>query len=91
LTKHFWQSGFINIKPWAAIAHHIKNSLRLAPGEFEGEWENKLYPATEPEKAEPIKRWAKTLLIGHSLILLVSIAAGIVLSPVWFWCRFSLR
>jgi len=84
LAKHFWQTGFIHVKPWSPMVHQIKVCLRLARGQFEGEWENKLYPADEPEKVHPIKRWAKTLLVGHGLILLGSIAAGILLSPVWF-------
>lgn len=84
LTKHFWQYGFIHIKPWEVIAYHIKTARRLARGQMEGEWELKLYPASEPEKAEPIKRWAKTLLFGHALILLVSLTCGVLFSPVWF-------
>ena len=83
LTRHFWQFGFVHIKPWEVIAYHIKNARRLARGQFEGEWELKLYPADEPEKAAPIQRWAKTLLWGHALILAISVAGGVLLSPVW--------
>lgn len=83
LTKHFFQHGFIHIKPWESIAFHLKNTMRLARGRFEGEWENRLFPADELEKSAPIMRWAKTLLLGHTLILLSSIACGVLLSPIW--------
>jgi fatty acid desaturase len=81
LTRQFFQTGFVNP---LAMRHHIPNALRLARGDFQGEWENLLFPQSEPEKSAPIKRWAKTLLIGHAMILLISLALGGLFSPVWF-------
>lgn len=79
LTKNFFKYSFVSFgKPYM-----IFNSIRLAKGKFEGEWENKLFPADEPQKAEPIKRWARTLLIGHGVILLVSIIMAVIHTPVW--------
>jgi len=83
LTKNFFMYGFVHIKPWEAFAFHYKHHGRLARGQFMGEWEAKLFPADQPEKAEPIKRWAKTLIAGHALILLVSLLCAALLSPLW--------
>ncbi|HVF09939.1 MAG TPA: fatty acid desaturase [Abditibacteriaceae bacterium] len=82
LTKNFFQYGFVNTNP-LTIVSHIKSALRLMRGRFEGEWEKRLYPEDQPEKAKPVMRWARTLLIGHGLILIVSISFAVWLSPVW--------
>jgi fatty acid desaturase len=66
-----------------AMPGHVINAMRLARGRFEGEWETKLYPANQPEKAKPVMKWARILLIGHGLILVASVAGGVLLSPVW--------
>jgi len=82
LTINFFKYGFINPNN-LAMQGPIKGCLRLMKGRFEGEWETKLYPADQPEKAEPIKRWARTLLLSHAVVLVVSIIGAIFHSPVW--------
>jgi fatty acid desaturase len=84
LAKQFFKSGFIHLTPWGPISYYFKTAWRLAHGQLAGEWENRLYPENEQEKIEPVKTWARTLLAGHALILLMSIAGGVLLSPVWF-------
>jgi fatty acid desaturase len=60
------------------------HNWRIAHGRFEGEWENVLFPADQPEKAAPIIRWSRYVLIGHSLIYLLAVACGVLFNPVWF-------
>jgi fatty acid desaturase len=84
LTRHFFQFNIVHTKPWEAIASHVETARRLARGQFVGEWENRIYEEGGPEKIGPVRRWAKTLLIGHGMILAVSLALGVLLSPLWF-------
>jgi fatty acid desaturase len=58
---------------------YIRNAFRLSFGDFRGvwlsageQWEKTLYPETSPELKKPVISWARTLLIGHALILAVS-------------------
>lgn len=80
MVKHFFKTAFINFG-W--LPYTAKNALRLARGRFEGEWELKLFPEDEPEKRHGVMRWARTLLIGHALIIAVSLYAAWQFSPVW--------
>jgi fatty acid desaturase len=66
LSKNFFKWGFVNI--WG-IKGTIQNALRVARGQFGGEWELKLFLEGEPEKRRGPMRWAKFLLIGHAAIL----------------------
>ena len=60
----------------------IKNEVRQSRGILQGEWENTLFPASEPEKRRRLFMWGHILLIGHALIAVVSIALGWWLLPV---------
>jgi fatty acid desaturase len=79
LVRDFFVTGFINIK---GIYKAIKTTSRLARGKFEGEWEHTLFPADKPENSAPVIRWARILLIGHALIIAVSLYFGWWLLPV---------
>jgi fatty acid desaturase len=79
LVKDFFKTGFLHLR---GMEYPIKTTLRLARGKFEGEWEKILFPADKPELSKPIVRWARTLLVGHTLILLVSLYFGWYLVPV---------
>lgn len=83
LTKHFFQFGFIHIKPWEVVKFHINHHTRLARGAFVGPWEATIFPADQPEKALPTIRWARFLLAGHAFILVLSIALAIFVG--WYW------
>jgi fatty acid desaturase len=80
MVQHFFRSAFINYKApkWA-----VEESLRLARGGFKGEWETKLYPADEPEKAAAVMRWARLLLSGHTIVLVASLLLAWLVSPRW--------
>lgn len=73
MIRHFFETGFANPKHmiWA-----VKNSIRLAKGHFEGEWELTLYPEDAPEKRAVPVRWARTVLAGHAVIVVASILSG---------------
>jgi len=78
-VKDFIKSSFVN--PWG-ILWVVKNTLRMAQGKFQGDWELKLFPKDRPDKRRPVMNWAKTLLIGHGLILIVSICTKCWFLPV---------
>ena len=77
--KSFLQSALVN--PWG-FYNRWKGVIRLCKGQLEGEWENILFPASEPEKRQRLFGWARVLLIGHLLLTVVSLALGLWLIPV---------
>jgi fatty acid desaturase len=77
-------SGFFKsllVNPWG-FYQRVKGLIRLSRGRLEGEWENILFPATEPEQRQRLFTWARILLYGHALIAVVSLALGYWLIPV---------
>lgn len=76
--ESFWKSSFVN--PWGLI-DRVKGLIRLSRGILVGEWENHLFPAHEPEKRRRLFNWARLLLFGHLLIVLVCIPLGLTLIP----------
>ena len=79
LVRDFFLTGFVNPK---GMVNTIKTTIRLARGKFEGDWESTLFPADKPENARPVIRWARFLLLGHALIVLVSLSFGWWLLPI---------
>jgi fatty acid desaturase len=78
LVRHFFLYGFVNLlAPWQVL----KNTVRMACGRFEGQWELTLFPEGSPERKAPV-RWARTLLIGHALIIFVSACLHLWSVPV---------
>jgi fatty acid desaturase len=77
--QHFILTGFLNIR---GGVDQIKNIVRLARGRFEGEWEAVIFPESQPEKAVPVVRWARILLIGHLLVMVNAIVLNMWLLPV---------
>jgi fatty acid desaturase len=69
----FLKSAVIN--PWDFIAR-LKSFFRLSFGKLEGEWENALFPETEQELRRSLFNWARFHLIGHALIVIVSLYFG---------------
>lgn len=65
-----------------AIPYVIRNTWRTALGRFDGEWANTLFPADDPARSLPVRRWAWTLLIGHTVIVAVSLYFRLWLLPV---------
>ncbi len=79
MARQFFLTGFVNLRGGYDI---LKTTLRHAAGRFEGEWEDRLFPADQPGKARPVVRWARMLLAGHTCILAISLYFGWWLLPV---------
>jgi len=77
--ENFLKYSFIN--PWGLI-EHWKGLIRLSQGQLKGEWENALFPASEPAKRQRLFNWARLLLVGHLAIIVVSAALGSWLIPL---------
>lgn len=79
--KNFLLYGIV--APRAMFAA-VKNTWRLARGKFEGQWELMLFPESEPEKRREVIFWARRQLLGHAIIIVGSLCAGLYLSPAWW-------
>ena len=81
MVRDFFLNGFVNLRGfwWT-----LKYVVRIARGRFEGEWELKLFPASDPEGRKVPVRWARGLLLGHGLILVLSIVFKLWMIPVLF-------
>jgi fatty acid desaturase len=54
----------------------IPGTLRTAMGNLGGEWDTYLFTKRQPERRRAMHRWAATVLVGHTLVGVVSIASG---------------
>jgi fatty acid desaturase len=77
--KSFLKSAVVN--PWGFYGR-LKGVIRLSRGRLEGEWEHALFPASDPAKRQRLFNWARTLLVGHALLAVVSLSFGLWLLPV---------
>lgn len=77
--KSFLRSLIVN--PWD-FYFRLKLVLRLCFGKVEGRWEEILFPAGAVTHRSALFRWARIILIGHSLIVVVSLYFGLWLIPV---------
>ncbi len=77
--RDFLLTGIINIKGFAWMILPI---VRIAFGRFKGEWEQKLYPPEEIEKRQSAINWARTVLLGHLLIIAVAIYFRLWMLPI---------
>jgi fatty acid desaturase len=77
--KWFIQAAIVN--PWDLFGR-LKGLIRLSMGRLEGEWENYLFPESKPEARRELFNWARFQLLGHALILLVSLYFGLWMIPV---------
>lgn len=80
LAKHFRDSLIFN--PWAA-KWVVKNNLRLARGQFEGQWEHTILPESQPEKRARVMNWSRFLLVAHGAIHLLALLLAVAFHPVW--------
>ena len=69
------------VNPWDFYGR-LKGYVRLSFGRLEGEWENALFPESEVELRRNLFNWARIHLIGHALIVAVSLALGLWMVPV---------
>ncbi len=79
MIRHFFLRGFVHpLGAW----HTIKDTIRIARGRLRGPWELTLFPSSDPARRKPPIRWARTLLIGHGLILAGAAVTGLWMLPV---------
>ncbi len=60
----------------------LKNTIRLARGQLKGEWENALFPESEPARRRQLFNWARLVLAGQLTIVVVALVMGWWLLPV---------
>ena len=75
----FLKSAIVN--PWGLYGRY-KTTWRRARGKLEGEWELALFPESDPDKRRRLIRWDRFLLVGHALIVVVSLYFGLWMVPV---------
>jgi fatty acid desaturase len=69
------------ISPWLFVKR-MKEVARLSFGRLDGEWENHLFPASDPERRRRLFTWSRILLGGQLLLTVVSLYFGLWLLPV---------
>jgi fatty acid desaturase len=77
--KSFLRSALIN--PWD-FAYRFKMHLRLALGRTSGAWEESLFPPASGPLRRSVFNWARLALLGHVLVVAVSLYLGWWLLPV---------
>ena len=77
--KGYLKSAVVNLP---ALRDKPRAALRMSFGKLEGEWEKALFPESDPERRRQLFNWARTLVIGHTLLVAVSIYFGLWLIPV---------
>jgi fatty acid desaturase len=77
-------SGFLKsaiVNPWGFYARW-KLIIRLSFGKLEGPEETVMFPKSEVEKRRELFSWARIQLVGHALIVGVSLYFGLWLVPI---------
>lgn len=77
--ESFLKSAVVN--PWGLVGR-VKGVVRLSLGRLEGEWEQILFPASNPAQQRRLFNWARVLLLGHGLLVAVSLYFGLWMLPV---------
>lgn len=75
----FLKSAVIN--PWG-LYHSIRGYLRVSFGKIDGQWGNYLFPETDPAYRQTLFNQARYHLIGHALLVIVSLALGWWMLPI---------
>ena len=77
-------SGFLKsaiVNPWGFYARW-KLIIRLSFGKLEGPEETVMFPKSDMEKRRELFNWARIQLVGHALIVGVSLYFGLWLVPI---------
>jgi len=73
--------GFAIINP-RGLALRLKNVIRLSFGHIDNDWERALFPPADLDQRRALFRWARWLLLGHGLLVIVSLVMGWWLLPI---------
>ncbi len=60
----------------------LKRAIRLSLGRVEGDWENALFPSSDPKERRRLFNWSRVLLVGHALLVGISIWRGQWIVPI---------
>jgi len=60
----------------------VWTTIRIAFGRLHGEWENSLFPQSDPAGRRRLFNWARITLVGHALIIAFSAVTGMWLVAV---------
>jgi fatty acid desaturase len=60
----------------------LRKTVVHAMGRVEGEWEQHLFPPDKAQLRRALANWARTLLVGHTLLVSLSLYYGMWLLPV---------
>ena len=77
--RGFLKSALVN--PWGFYAR-LRGVIRLSFGRLEGDWENALFPESAIDLRRSLFNWARIQLVGHALIVGVSLYLGLWLVPI---------
>ena len=73
--------GFAFLNPMG-FYNRLKSVIRLSLGKIDGEWVNALFPPEHSSQRRALFNWARILLIGHGLIVVVSLLLGLWIIPI---------
>jgi fatty acid desaturase len=69
----FWGYLQTHVVNYLGLYYTLKNTINTARGVVVGEWSLSLFPENDPAKRRPLRNFARMLLLGHGLIIAVSI------------------
>ena len=78
MIGHCLKYGIVNPM---GIVNAVRDAWRRGSGKFESEWDKTLFPLAAKEKARPVIRWARFMLVGHAVITLGGLALAVWVSP----------
>ena len=73
--------GFAFINP-QGLYNRLVSVIRLSLGQVDGEWANQLFPPEDISRRRALFNWARILLVGHALIVAISLALGLWMIPI---------
>jgi fatty acid desaturase len=73
--------SFVIVNP-VGFYNRMKSVIRMSFGKIDGEWANQIFPPEATEKRKKLFNWARLMLIGHSLLVIVSIYFELWMLPV---------
>ena len=76
--KTFLMYAFVNP---VGLYNRLKSVFRFSLGKVDGEWANALFPPEATAKRRELFNWARILLVGHGLIVIVSLYFGLLDHP----------
>jgi fatty acid desaturase len=77
--ESFLRSAVVN--PWD-LYYRLKLVTRLCFGKIDGQWEEILFPEGAVAQRRDLFNWARIILVGHLLIVTVSLYYGLWMVPV---------